>query len=219
MVFLSSIGAVRTLSDEVIRSDTPATPDSHYGRSKLLAEKLLAEACAGSATEWCALRAPLVYGPGAPGNMQRLIGMTQRGWPLPLAQARAKRSMVYVENLVDALVLCASAPLAADRVFLVSDQESVSVAELLTLIAQLQGRKSRLFSMPRFVLKSGARLVDSMKGSAADASGRYSHAVDLLFGGLTIDCSELHNRLKWRPPCSLREGLARTLAAAPRHPQ
>lgn len=215
IVFLSSIGAVCSLRDETIRSDTPEHPDTHYGRSKLLGEKLLAEACKGTAVEWCAVRAPLVYGPGAPGNMQRLINATRRGWPLPLARARAKRSMIFVENLVDALVLCSRAPNAANATLLVADQESVSVAELLTLIAQLQGGKSRLFSLPKIALKTMARLLDAVSSSAADASGRYSNAVDLLFGGLTIDTSELRREFHWQAPYSLRDGMAITLGSAP----
>lgn len=211
MVLLSSIGAVCSTSRQTVRSDTPERPDTPYGHSKLLAEKLMKEVCRTTAVEWCVVRAPLVYGPGAPGNLQRLIRLVALKVPVPLGRATARRSMVFVDNLVDALVACARAAAASGQTFLVADQESISVAELVALMAELRGSTVRLVSVPPRAVSWMAAVADRFTGGARDASGRYARAVQLLFGGLTIDASHLHNSLRWRPPHTLREGLALTL--------
>ena len=50
------------------------------------------------------LRPPLVYGPGARGNFARLVALVARGVPLPLGAVRNRRSLIFVGNLVDAIV-------------------------------------------------------------------------------------------------------------------
>lgn len=213
VVLLGSIGAVRTTSNEVIGPETPENPDTHYGRSKLLAEQMLSAECADTFVDWCVLRAPLVYGPGAPGNIQRLIRLVRRGWPLPLGLATAKRSMVFVGNLVDALIACGQDSNASGRIFLVADNEYASVAELVELIAELSSTRVRLINVPRLVMMSAARFADVLAGNRRDRGSSFSKAVDLLFGGLSIDANQIRTALNWRPPYSLREGLAMTIRA------
>lgn len=72
-VLMSSIGAVTTASEVSVTLDTPCMPGTAYGRSKLAAENALIERSAQSTMEWTILRPTLVYGPGNPGNMERLI--------------------------------------------------------------------------------------------------------------------------------------------------
>ena len=77
-VFLSSIGAA-----EAERAPTKANT---YQVSKLEAEAALREAAAAGAMKLVMLRPPLIYGPGAPGNFQRLAGWIAAGRPRPGAE-------------------------------------------------------------------------------------------------------------------------------------
>lgn len=219
LVFLSSIGAVCTTSEQVVDVHTVPRPDTGYGRSKLHAEQFLARECEGSAVEWCALRAPLVYGPGAPGNMRRLLSLAARGWPLPLARALARRSFIYIENLVDALVTCARHPAVVSRVLPVADEETVSVAELVTLVGQLRGKRARLLPLPLSWMTASARVIDAVRPGPADRNDRLAKSLQLLFGSLAIDTSELRHLTGWRPPHRLREGMAATVAAGENPPE
>lgn len=211
LVFLSSIGAVCTTSVQPVSSSTPPHPDSAYGRSKLRAEQLLAAACEGSAVQWCALRAPLVYGPRAPGNMRRLLALADRGWPLPLGRAHARRSLIYVGNLVDALLACAREPAVASRVLLVADEQTTSVAELMRLVAELRGTRVRLLPVPVSLMRAAARLVDALRPGPADRNDRLGKSLELLFGSLVLDTTEMRKQARWRAPFTLREGMAATV--------
>ena len=67
-IFISSIGAMATLSDTIISEESPCQPDTPYGRSKLNAETALVELCQKTQMNWTILRPTLVYGPNNPGN-------------------------------------------------------------------------------------------------------------------------------------------------------
>ena len=94
------------------------------------------------------LRPPLVYGPGARGNFARLVALVARGVPLPLGAVHNRRSLVFVGNLVDAIVRSLDHPAAAGETFMVSDGEDLSTPELVRRIARALGKPARLVPVP-----------------------------------------------------------------------
>ena len=130
MVYVSSLHAMCTLHDEPLSEAMPCHPDTPYGQSKLEAEQLLQQLSDREGLEIVVLRPPPVYGPEGQGNLVSLLRWIRRGWPLPLGQVTNRRSLVYVQNLADALIACSEHPAAANQTFLVSDGDDVSTAEL-----------------------------------------------------------------------------------------
>jgi len=177
---------------------SPPAPASPYAQSKLEAEQLVAQALAGSPAELVVLRPPLVYGPNAKGNFARLVRLVQRGVPLPLASVRNRRSLVFVDNLVDAIVRALGHPAAAGRTYVVSDGQDLSTPDLVAHIAAALGRPPRLFAFPPALL----RLAGTLLGRE-DEIGR-------LLDDMAVDGSRIRSELGWRPPSSLSEGLAQT---------
>ena len=144
------------------------------------------------------MRPPLVYGPGVKGNFISLLAAIDRGIPLPLAGANNVRSLVYVDNLADALIACATHPAAAGQTYLVSDGDDVSTAILVEKIARALGRNSRAFYFPLALLRA-----------MAAALGR-AERVDRLFGSLRVNDEKLRRELCWSPPYKLEQGLRKT---------
>jgi len=162
--------------------------DDRYGRSKLAAERALAEV---RGIELVVLRPPLVYGPRVKANFLALMRAIARGMPLPLASVNNRRSLVYVGNLVDAVALCLEAPRAAGRTLAVSDGAAPSVTELCRRLGEALETPARLFAFPPALLK----LVPPFRRLAES---------------LEVDDSFLRGELDWRPPFSLQEGLRLT---------
>ncbi|MBC7860121.1 MAG: NAD-dependent epimerase/dehydratase family protein, partial [Burkholderiaceae bacterium] len=122
--------------------DAPAPQDA-YARSKLAAERALLALGAAGPMQVAIVRPPLVYGPGVGANFLRLMRLVKLGLPLPLGALDNRRSLVALDNLVDLLLVCARHPDAAGQVFLVSDGDDVSTAELLRRLAGAMGRRAR----------------------------------------------------------------------------
>jgi len=200
-VFLSSIkvNGEATLDQPFIEADRPAPLDA-YGISKWEAEQALARVGHESGMEVVILRPPLVYGPGVKANFLSLLNVIARGWPLPFEAVRNQRSLIYVGNLVSAIVRCLEHPAAAGRTFLVADGEPVSTCQLTREIARALQRPARLFAMPSGLLRLAGRL-----------TGRRD-AVERLLGSLVIDFSLIRHELGWTPPFSLEDGLKATAA-------
>lgn len=200
-VFVSSIAVYGlTTSRDAITEDTPARPLTPYGRSKLEAEQGLLKLRAEAGLQLTMLRPPLVYGPGNPGNMERLMALIRSGLPLPLASLRNRRSFLYVGNLVDALLRCAARP-GAGSIWLVADSRDLSTPELIRELARAMGLKARLLPFPPAALG----LVGRLLGRQAD--------VERLTGSLWLDCSRIRRELGWTAPVAVDQGLRLTAEA------
>jgi nucleoside-diphosphate-sugar epimerase len=197
LVFVSTIkvNGESTTGCRPLSPEDPACPQDPYGVSKWEAEQALAQIAGDTGLEVVIMRPPLVHGPGVGGNLSRLLSVVTRGIPLPLAAVQNRRSLVGVENLADALMVCACHPAAPGGVFTVSDGEHVSTAELIRRIASGLERPVRLWPCPPFLLVTVARLLGK------------SDAMDRLVGSLEVDDSRLRQDLGWSPPVSMREGV------------
>ncbi len=132
-VFLSSIRAqAGSTADSVLTEDRTPEPTDAYGRSKLEAEKGLAE----TNLDWTALRLALVYGPGAQGNVARLIKLARSPYPLPLAGLKARHSLLGLDNLVDAVDRILTAPAPLKRPFIVADPKPLTIGEIIAALRQ-----------------------------------------------------------------------------------
>ena len=174
-------------------------PQDPYGVSKWQAEQVLQRIAQQTGMKIVIVRPPLVYGPGVKGNFISLLAAIDKGMPLPLAGAKNARSMIYVGNLVDALIVCATRPAAAGQTYLLSDGEAVSTAKLVDEIAEALGRKSRSFYFPPGLIRFAASIL-----------GR-SAQVDRLFGSLRVNDEKIRRELSWTPPYTLAQGLRDTV--------
>lgn len=189
-VFASSIkvNGESTPPDRPFRATDAPRPAERYARSKWQAEQALAKVAADAGLKVVAVRPPLVYGPGVGANFLRLVRLVDSGMPLPLGSIRNRRSFIFIGNLVDLIVLCATSPAAAGKTLLCSDGEDLGTPELVARIAKSLGRRVRLWPFPSSLLPS--KLVQS----------------------LAIDAGETCRGLQWRHKFSVDEGLAQTIA-------
>jgi nucleoside-diphosphate-sugar epimerase len=141
----------------------------------------------------------LVYGPGVGANFLQLLKAVNKAWPLPLGGIHNQRSLLYVGNLVDAIVVALQHPDAANKLYLLSDGQDVSTSQLIEVMAETLHKSSRLLSVPQGML----RLLAGLMGK--------SSAVDRLFGSLILDSSKFRQELCWVPPFSMQQGLAETV--------
>ena len=202
LVFASSVkvNGEATLDDIKFSESESSSPRDPYGISKWEAEQTLHRVAAETGMEIVILRPPLVYGPEVKGNFAQMLKALARGIPLPLASAHNLRSLLYVENLVDALLVCATHPAAAGQTYLVSDGEDVSTPDLLRKLGNAMKRPARLFPCPPALLKLAGRLI-----------GR-ADQIERLLGSLRVDSGKIRRELDWKPPYSLQQGLQATAA-------
>ena len=210
-VFISSIGAMASLSNQPLQENSPCHPDTPYGRSKLAAEQALISLANPSDMTWTILRPTLVYGPGNPGNMERLIKLVKKGLPLPFGRVNNCRSLVYVGNLVDAIITCLTHPNAKNQTFLISDGQDLSTPDLIRKIAYYLDCPCNLLPVPPRLLKVAGNLGDMGEKLLGRSLPLNTPTIDRLLGSLVVDSSKIRNTLNWQPPYTIDEGLQQTL--------
>jgi nucleoside-diphosphate-sugar epimerase len=190
-VFLSSIRAqCGPTAEAVLTEAAEPKPTDAYGRSKLAAERGLAELD----LDWVSLRAALVYGPGVKGNMAQLMRLARSPFPLPLRSIGARRSLLALENLSAAVAAVLKAPGPLRRTFIAADVEALTVAEMIAAMRQGLGRKPNVFPLPPAVLELLLRCVGQ------------EEIYQRLSGSLVADPSVLFG-LGWTPPIATPVGL------------
>ena len=174
-------------------------PQDAYGISKMEAEQKLAFVAAETGLKIVILRPPLVYGAGVKANFKSLIKFSSFGIPLPFKGISNRRSFIYLGNLVDAISICITHPLAVGETFLVSDGQDVSIPDLIKMIACAMNKAVVLFYLHPNILKILCRIVGK------------SEELKKLTGSLVVDSSKIRNLLGWRPPFTLEEGIRETV--------
>ncbi|WP_052813003.1 UDP-glucose 4-epimerase family protein [Desulfonatronum thioautotrophicum] len=194
VVFVSSIKVNgEETHDKPFTEADPPKPEDPYGISKWEAEQVLAEASAATGLEVTVLRPPLVHGPGAKGNLLRLMDGIRLGKTFPLGAVDNARSMLGIHNLCDALERCVTKE--ATGTFLAADAETISSRDLVRELAEGMGRKAKLFSVPVAWMEIAAKV-----------AGRQSE-FRRLTGSLEVDAGKIQRELGWVPAKGLHDGL------------
>ena len=202
-VFVSSAKVLGERCAKPVAETAPRRPVGAYAESKAKAEEALLSAHADTRLPLAIVRPPLVYGPGAQGQLQWLSRGLARGLPLPLRDATAPRSRVAVANLADALVLLGA--LVADEprdsrsapsIWHVTDGEDRSTADFCRALAAALGRRARLWRLPGLALAARSR------GGAGPLVSA--------FAPFRLDAERLRRECGWTAPQTPAAALAET---------
>jgi nucleoside-diphosphate-sugar epimerase len=197
LVLMSSVRAQAGLSaDHAITEADPAKPTDTYGRSKLEAERLLAE----SGVPFTVLRPAVVYGRGVKGNIASLATLAQTPMPLPFGGLDNRRSLLALQNLAAAIDLVLTSPKAEGEIFLVADSEPISVAKMVAAMREGLGRPPHLIRVPA----GGVKRLMATFGREAEW--------ERLSGNFVIDAAKLRG-IGWTPRVETREGIAAMMRA------
>jgi len=196
-VFMSSVRAqAGHAADHVLTEMDSPQPFGAYGRTKLEAERLVAQ----SGTGFTVLRPAVVYGQGVKGNIASLVTVAKSAMPLPFDGLDNRRSLLGLDNLLSAISFVLNSKQAANETFLVADAESITVADLVAAMREGLGRPPHLMSVPqgavRRILKSFGREDDWER----------------ITGQFVISPAKLMG-IGWRPAISTRDGILEMMRA------
>ena len=198
-VHLSSVKAVSEESRDILDEESPCEPKTPYGISKLESEQVVVEEASKADMRAVILRLPMVYGPGNKGNLPRMIRWADRGLPFPLVQPDNLRSMVYVGNVVAAVIALLEnyfSESAAQRTYIVKDDSDCSTRMIYSSICRALGKAPRFLPLPAVL-------------------GRIAGAISEDFRKVTssfrVSSAKIMDEIGFVPPVSGEEGIARTV--------
>ncbi len=188
----------------------PARHKDPYSATKAEAERRVLAAHGGPLFT-TAIRPHVIWGPRDPTFLPRVAAVARAGQLRLIGGGRHRLSISYVENVVDALVLCAERDAAGGEAFFIVDREPVETRVLLTRLCETVGAPPPTRSLPYGIAFAAASVLEGiwriLGRSAPPPISRYGVAV---LGRETVYRWEKAERLLgYRPQVSFEEGMRR----------
>ena len=133
-------------------------PDGIYGQTKREAEIKLLDIGHHSGMHISIVRPALVYGPGVKGNLQLMQSGIKKGWFPPLPEVNNRRSMIHVDDLVQALILVANDYRAKGEIFIATDGQPYTSRQIYEAYCYLMGKTLPKWSVPKLIFDIASSL-------------------------------------------------------------
>ncbi|NGZ95863.1 MAG: hypothetical protein CV089_06995 [Nitrospira sp. WS110] len=212
VVFASSVKVFGEETSGCIDESWPPDPKTGYGRSKWLAEQLISDYATRHGLTAVSLRLPMVYGPTKKGNLYQMIeAIDQRRFPV-LPRIPTVRSLLHVQNFVQAVVLCLQAPQFKQAAYIVTDAHPYNVAELYDWLRAGLGRSPARWRVPLWVLKGGARAGDLLQLVNGWHIPLSSEILTKLIGGAWFSAAAITRELGYQATHSFAETVPELIA-------
>jgi nucleoside-diphosphate-sugar epimerase len=210
-VHLSSIAAYGMDFPDGVAESHPVTALSGlpYCDAKAASEHVVLAAHAAGEMDCTIVRPGDVYGPGSrPWILLPLAMMRQRLFVLP-DRGTGIFSPVYVDDLVDGILLAATSALAAGRVFNLTDGRGVACREFFAHHWQWLGRRGEIPTLPAALAGRLAELVRWSFGVAGRPTEMSAASVQMLARRGTYSIAAAGTRLGYVPRVAVAEGMRR----------
>lgn len=199
--------------DDVFRQDEPYHPYYGYGRSKMEAEQAVF-AAVEQGLDATVVRPPWFYGPFQPARQTTFFRMVRAGRFPVIGGGHQRRSMVYVDNLVDGILAAELTPAARGRGYWIADARPYQVTEIVATVG-------RALRDEGYEVKDGALRLPSLAGRVAELGdrliqgvGRYQqqlHVLGEMDKTIACDISASTAELGYEPKVELYEGMRRSI--------
>ena len=149
VVLFSTIAVYGDSSRQILTEDTPPRPDTFYAQTKLAAERIVLDARRRDGGPLgTVLRLGAVYGGRIKGNYRRLLQSLARGRFIPIGDGRNRRTLIYDRDLARAAVLAVQHPVAAGKIYNVSDGQFHTLNDIIGTMCEALGRTPPRISLP-----------------------------------------------------------------------
>lgn len=201
--------------DHLFDETSPYRPYMNYGRSKMLMEQEVLDAHRRGLIEAVVIRPPWFYGPNQPARQSLFFQMVRTGKFPMVGRGDNVRSMAYVDNLCQGLILAALIDAAAGKTYWIADRRPYTMSEILDTVRRvLEAELKTTCSRQRVRLPAIAGDLAWFADAALQSAGFYHQKVHVLSElGRSIACSVATARreLGYEPTVELEEGMARSV--------
>ena len=204
-ITLSSVKAIADKVDGELTEDYFPNPLTHYGKSKLLAEKYILSQPIRDGKRVYILRPCMIHGPGNKGNLNLLYSLVSRGLPWPLGLFENSRSYLSVENLCFIIYEIMQNVNIPSGVYNVADDVPLSTNEVIQMITEIKGKKANILNLNRNLIN-----LITIVGDFLNLPFNHEN-FQKLTQSFVVSNTKLKEALGKKLPLSSRDGLVRTL--------
>jgi len=197
-LLVSTVAVYGVEEGELLDETTPRRAADPYGMSKRQAEDLVLEWGERRGVRTAIVRLPLVWGPGAPGNLRRMVRAIAAGRYLGVGRGEARRSLVRLADVVEALPRIEE----AGGIFHLTDGHHPSFAELEAVLAAALGRH-RPWHIPMPLARAAAEVGEAVQSLTQSRMPFNRRTLAKMTSTLTFSDQKARREVTWAPTRTL----------------
>jgi nucleoside-diphosphate-sugar epimerase len=208
IIFLSSVGVFKPATrNTLLTEESECKPMTIYGKTKLEAEGLIKQCN----IPWVIVRAPIVYGPHQPPVLNRLfLDAFTKGKIYTVGKGDNRRSMCFIGNLVDGLMLLANKPEADRKLYIFSDNSPYALDEIVTTTGGVIGQKITVAHLPN-ILGNISWQINNLMGKLFNLYFVELYAMKTMQLHWGCDITKAKKEIKYNPNVTLEMGIKGTM--------
>lgn len=209
-VYISSQAAAGPgRSDNPKSEDEPPRPITDYGRSKLGGEKEVWKF--QNRIPFTIIRPPAIYGPKDK-DILPFFKAINRGIKPLFGFGKAYISVVYVKDLVEAIIVSSESELANAQTYFIADKRAYSWEEAFDIMAEVMGVKAKTVRIPKVALLTLAFLVETVSKFSGRIPPLSVHkSKDMTQRYWVCDVSKAKRDFGWEARHDFRAGVTETV--------
>ncbi|MFQ5450620.1 MAG: NAD-dependent epimerase/dehydratase family protein [Nitrospinaceae bacterium] len=204
---LAAVGPARPGGE--VDENTPCNPLTFYGQSKRAGEEIARQFF--PALPIVILRPPVVYGPGEK-NFFTFLKAMDRGWNVQMGNSAREVSLIYIKDLVRAMVRAATRPPEKENIFFITDGQAHAWTDVVHTVADILKTRPKTIVIPEgglTLIALGLEFV-SMFTAKAPLLDR-QRMIDIRQSSWTASPKKFFAQYNFQPHYDLRKGMEETL--------
>jgi nucleoside-diphosphate-sugar epimerase len=183
-----------------------------YARSKCQAETLARSYLHARDMSLTIVRPGAVYGPGGPAHIPPTIRPIGGNVALAIGGGRRQVPLLHVDDLIDALLRIAVAPIAAGKIYNVVSDMPVTEADYISAYSQARGKQVFLISLPSWPFFAMAQLFDFVQRSTGhNPQSDFCRALRRVTTPVLFSSAAIQKEIGWRVQTGMKDGIQTTL--------
>jgi nucleoside-diphosphate-sugar epimerase len=206
-VQLSSTGAYGRVTKGVVIEESPLNPNNQYEITKTESDRLVTAAADRGLFTSTILRPSNVFGPTMPNqSLFQLVSMISRGLFFFVGDVGASANYIYVDNVVDGLVRCATMEEAKGNTFILSDNRLLE--DFVAVIAEALGKQVPRLRFPEMPVRLAVKCFEKLPGFPLTTS-----RLDALTNRAVYSTRHIQQSLNYTHPVQMEDGLQQLILA------
>jgi len=207
-VYCSTCGVHGNVEHPPANEDAPIHPADYYQRTKYEAEPLVKREAGDM--EIVILRPAAIYGPGDPERFFMIFKRVARGTFPMFGNGRTLYHPLYIDNLVDAFLLCMPAGVGRGREYLIADDKFYAIEDIVRAVARALDVEVKIPHYPVLPVVALGHVVEKVCKPLGITPPIFPRRVDWYRQNRAFDISRARGELGYEPRIELEEGLRQT---------
>ena len=208
-VHCSTIGVHGDVKDPPATEETPYAPGDYYQESKTEGEKLALEYSAQGKLPIVVFRPGGIYGPRDL-RFLKLFKAIKRKRFFMLGSGDILYQLVYIDDLVDGIILCGTHEKAIGEVFVLTGERPQTLNAMVATVAQVVGVNPPWLKLPVFPVYFAGFLCELLCKPLGINPPLYRRRVDFFRKTRSFDIGKAKRMLGYQPKVSPQQGLQLT---------